>query len=125
MSVKAKRDQFAPPADSIEIGCSHCGGVFQSRDMKYNKGNRYRTTHGGPIWWCPNPKCDGAGIGFDLFPTDSPMGARIKKEAAEDALVQKAAEAAGLSLHAYARVAALEKAGVIERRENASGNACH
>jgi hypothetical protein len=39
----------------------------------------YEARFGGvALWYCPNPKCDGAGLGFDLStePWSSEQGAK-------------------------------------------------
>ena len=32
---------------------------------------RYRLGNtAAPLWWCPTPSCDGAGVGFDIQPVE-------------------------------------------------------
>jgi len=48
----------------IEVYCLHCGTTFMSNEGKWEK--RWRS---GPLFWCVNQECDGAGVGIDLIPT--------------------------------------------------------
>lgn len=56
------RDPFRPPAVPVMVRCLHCGAVFMSSEMVYER--RGRDT----LWWCKNPLCGGAGFRFDLHP---------------------------------------------------------
>jgi hypothetical protein len=62
-------DCFSPPKDPCECYCLHCGRVFTSDQIWFQRiiGN------GSGIdgfWMCPTPNCSGAGFTFDIFPTD-------------------------------------------------------
>lgn len=59
------RDAFAPERNSQrEMLCLHCGETCTEDEIVYER------RHGNPepLWWCPTPGCDGAGVGFDLHP---------------------------------------------------------
>lgn len=68
-SDQAKSDSFHPPEPSRRVKCQHCGKQFQSSEMFWGTKAEVRTY--GPIWWCPTPKCDGAGYGFDIFDAET------------------------------------------------------
>lgn len=62
-------DCFAPPAEPCECYCLHCGRIFMSDRMWFQK------VIGGQLgldgfWMCPTANCDGTGFTFDIFPTD-------------------------------------------------------
>jgi hypothetical protein len=62
-------DPFKPPAIPTEVCCLHCGREYESYLIEW----RVKRCHDGQrhgFWCCPTPGCDGAGFGFDLFPTD-------------------------------------------------------
>lgn len=66
MIMKSNQDDgFGPPKQSIEVECLHCGHKYQSREMKFEVRHGY-----GPIWYCKMPQCDGAGFGWDIFPSN-------------------------------------------------------
>jgi hypothetical protein len=58
-------DQFKPDLTSDrEMRCLHCGKIFPEKSVIWAK--RLDLW----LWWCPNPRCDGAGVGFDIYPSD-------------------------------------------------------
>ena len=66
---RRRKDCFAPPQEPCECYCLHCGRVFMSDGIWFQK------VIGDPMglegfWMCPTPNCDGAGFTFDIFPTD-------------------------------------------------------
>ena len=66
---RRRKDCFAPPQDPCECYCLHCGRVFTSDKIWFQR------VVGDPMgldgfWMCPTPNCDGAGFTFDIFPTD-------------------------------------------------------
>lgn len=81
-------DPFAPdPESEQELQCLHCENTFSAADVRYDD------RHGQRLWWCPNQRCDGRGVGIDLVPvgeetpttglvapdrTDVPRGYRSK-----------------------------------------------
>ena len=62
-------DNFAPPKDPCECYCLHCGRVFMSDQIWFQKVIGARDGFPG-FWMCPTPNCSGAGFTFDIFPTD-------------------------------------------------------
>lgn len=62
-------DQFAPKrGGKRQLKCAHCEEVYPESKAQY----RYKIGHTmAALWWCPTPRCDGAGVGFDLHPVDS------------------------------------------------------
>jgi hypothetical protein len=66
---RRRADCFAPPQEPCECYCLHCGRVFMSDRIWFQR------IIGDPMgldgfWMCPTPNCDGAGFTFDIFPTD-------------------------------------------------------
>jgi hypothetical protein len=69
MPPDPENDPFGPPAANTEVGCLHCGEVYDSYRIEW----RERTDVDGKLrgfWCCPIPGCDGIGFGFDILPTD-------------------------------------------------------
>jgi hypothetical protein len=66
---KTGRDCFGPPESPCECYCLHCGRVFMSDGMWFQKVVGARDGFDG-FWMCPTPNCSGAGFTFDIFPTD-------------------------------------------------------
>lgn len=62
-------DYFAPPAEPCECHCLHCGRIFMSDLMWFQRVINSRDGFEG-FWMCPTPNCDGKGFTFDIFPTD-------------------------------------------------------
>ena len=64
MSTSNTGDGFGPDLANPDqpIFCLHCNGEFRMAEMVYE--SRFG---GGPLWYCPNPKCDGAGLDIDLY----------------------------------------------------------
>jgi hypothetical protein len=60
------KDPFAPArGGNRRMFCTHCGERFPEDKIQY----RYKIgVTGQPLWWCPTPRCDGAGVGFDIHP---------------------------------------------------------
>ena len=63
---------FSPPAEPCQCWCMHCHRTFSSSRIWLQReiprrGDPHPT---GGFWMCPTHNCDGAGFGFDLFPTD-------------------------------------------------------
>lgn len=67
--AERSRDPMAPPEIPCECSCLHCGRVFMSDRMWFQKVIHARDRFDG-FWRCPTPNCDGAGFSFDIFPTD-------------------------------------------------------
>ena len=66
---RRQHDQMAPPSEPCECYCLHCGRVFMSDQMWFQRIIGARDGFDG-FWMCPTPNCDGAGFTFDIFPTD-------------------------------------------------------
>lgn len=66
---RRQKDQMAPPSESCECYCLHCGRVFMSDLMWFQKVVGDKRGFDG-FWRCPTPNCSGAGFTFDIFPTD-------------------------------------------------------
>src|SRR5215470_17740637 len=64
-----RTDPMAPPAEPCECYCLHCGRTFSSDRMWFQRVINDRGGFPG-FWMCPTPNCDGAGFGFDIYPTD-------------------------------------------------------
>lgn len=62
-------DPMAPPREACECWCLHCRRTFQSSEMWFQRVIGARDGFTG-FWMCPTHNCDGAGFGFDIFPTD-------------------------------------------------------
>jgi hypothetical protein len=62
--MNEERDPFGPDLSQPgrRIFCMHCGGGFFMEQMVHE------VRFGSLLWWCPNPECHGAGLGFDLHP---------------------------------------------------------
>jgi hypothetical protein len=69
-------DNFGPPAEPCECYCLHCGRVFMSDGIWFQKVIGSRDGFTG-FWMCPTPNCDGAGFTFDIFPTDPEHPANV------------------------------------------------
>ena len=54
-----------PPNIPVMVRCIHCGAVYRSDEMKYEK------RRGIALWWCKDPGCEGAGFGVDIHPIES------------------------------------------------------
>ena len=69
MPPDPENDPFGPPAVNTEVGCLHCGEVYDSYRIEWREGT---DADGKPwgFWCCPIPGCDGKGFGFDILPTD-------------------------------------------------------
>lgn len=63
------RDCMAPPEVPCECYCLHCGRVFMSDGIWFQRVIGARDGFDG-FWMCPTPNCSGAGFTFDIFPTD-------------------------------------------------------
>jgi hypothetical protein len=63
MTTSNTGDGFGPDLAHPDraIFCLHCGGQFRMDEMVYESRFGERA-----LWRCPNPKCDGAGLGYDL-----------------------------------------------------------
>jgi len=66
---RRQHDQMAPPAEPCECYCLHCGRVFMSDQIWFQKVVGDKDGFDG-FWMCPTPNCGGAGFTFDIFPTD-------------------------------------------------------
>lgn len=66
---RRQHDQMAPPAEPCECYCLHCGRVFGSELIWFQKVVGDKSGFEG-FWMCPTPNCGGAGFTFDIFPTD-------------------------------------------------------
>ena len=64
-----RTDPMAPPSQSCECYCLHCGRSFMSDQMWFQRVINAKDGFPG-FWMCPTPNCDGAGFCFDIFPTD-------------------------------------------------------
>ena len=106
-SKRAQDDQFKPDMTrpDEEIYCWHCGGKFRMREMVFEvrvfdeNGRVFDAQreaevvfqlgemNGFPVqemWWCPNPKCDGRGFGFDLHTVRDYLGEFLDSADAQD-----------------------------------------
>lgn len=61
---QAMEDPFKPPKDPCQVECIHCGNVYSSSEIVWVGSEE------GGFWRCPIGDCDGAGFGFDIYPTD-------------------------------------------------------
>jgi hypothetical protein len=66
---RRQHDQMAPPSEPCECYCLHCGRVFTSDQIWFQRVIGDKAGFDG-FWMCPTPNCDGAGFTFDIFPTD-------------------------------------------------------
>jgi hypothetical protein len=66
---RRRRDCFAPPREPCECYCLHCGRVFMSDGIWFQRVVGARDGFEG-FWMCPTPNCGGSGFTFDIFPTD-------------------------------------------------------
>src|ERR1700733_6607648 len=73
---RTARDCFGPPEVPCECHCLHCGRVFMSDGIWFQKVIGSRDGFTG-FWMCPTPNCDGAGFTFDIFPTDPEHPANV------------------------------------------------
>jgi hypothetical protein len=62
-SKRALSDVFAPTDQNREVHCWHCEWRYKEQEAVWER------RHGMLLWWCKNPDCDGAGVGFDLHPS--------------------------------------------------------
>jgi len=62
--MSGEGDPFGPDLTqpARRIFCLHCNGSFRMDQMVYE--SRFG---GEELWRCPNPKCDGAGLEYDLY----------------------------------------------------------
>src|SRR5690242_11840249 len=69
MTPDPDADTFRPPAANTEVGCLHCGEVYDSYRIEWRE---EADSDGKPrgFWCCPTPGCGGRGFGFDILPTD-------------------------------------------------------
>lgn len=59
------QDPFAPSrTGEREMRCLHCEDTFSEQAIVFE----HRHGSPDPLWWCPNPECDGAGVGYDIHP---------------------------------------------------------
>jgi len=68
-SKEAREDSFAPPEKPTQSRCIHCDEEFTTDKMIW--GTKVGVRAVGPVWWCPTPRCDGAGFGFDVFQVEA------------------------------------------------------
>ena len=66
---RRRKDCFAPPQEPCECYCLHCGRVFMSDAIWFQRVIGARDGFDG-FWMCPTPNCGGSGFTFDIFPTD-------------------------------------------------------
>jgi hypothetical protein len=90
-------DQFAPKRGSNRrLVCLRCDATFNEVEVVWeSRGGDY-------LWWCPDPKCGGAGIGFDLFEADSDIGRGIIEDVA-NAKLRETGTCAKLTSHSRSR----------------------
>jgi hypothetical protein len=67
--ARRRADSMAPPQRPCECRCLHCGRVYMSDQMWFQRIRGSRSGFDG-FWMCPTPNCSGAGFTFDVFPTD-------------------------------------------------------
>ena len=69
---KAFNDVFSPVKGEKRLcECLHCGKQFTEDKLIWQaKKPPFIGGLGMPVWWCPTNGCDGAGLGFDIFPVD-------------------------------------------------------
>lgn len=59
-------DPFAPkPGRKRLVKCLHCGDEY-TEDLVIFGTKPAASDAPEPLWWCPTPGCDGAGVGFDI-----------------------------------------------------------
>src|SRR5258708_7472045 len=63
-------DCFSPPKIPCECYCLHCGRVFMSDGIWFQRIIGNKSGHLDGFWMCPTHNCSGAGFTFDIFPTD-------------------------------------------------------
>lgn len=78
-------DCFAPPAVPCECYCLHCGRLFMSDQIWFQRVINADDGFAG-FWMCPTPNCDGKGFTFDIFPTDPGHPANADVEDGDDDL---------------------------------------
>ncbi len=61
-------DPFGPPEQPTQVHCLHCDRDYMSDLIQWCEDVVDGQVSG--FWRCPTPGCDGAGFGFDIFPTD-------------------------------------------------------
>lgn len=61
-------DPFRPPTIPTEVRCLKCGREYESYLMYWEE--KLVAGEMQKLWCCPHDDCDGAGFGFDVFPTD-------------------------------------------------------
>jgi hypothetical protein len=61
-------DPFAPlPGSTRIVRCLHCGQSYSEDKVVYGL-KPAASSMDEPLWWCPTPRCDGAGVGCDIHP---------------------------------------------------------
>lgn len=77
-------DMFAPPKRPVPVHCWHCGKRYRSDKMAWGRkvGMIAGISEDEPLWWCPTPKCDGAGFRHDIWP-DSEDDAHLNSSTQE------------------------------------------
>ena len=57
----AKLDPFGPFGlrGAVLLRCTHCGARVKARELVWSERSE--------TWDCPQPGCNGSGIGYDLF----------------------------------------------------------
>jgi len=106
-SKRAQEDPFKPDMTrpDEEIECWHCGGKFRMREMVFEhrvfdeSGRVFDEQREAQLlfqlgemfehpvvemWWCPNPKCNGRGFGFDLHTVRDYLGEFLDRADAQD-----------------------------------------
>ena len=58
-------DGMHPPTQPQLVVCIHCGEEYDSWRIEWRVDD---AGHG--LWCCPEPGCDGAGFGVDIYPVD-------------------------------------------------------
>jgi len=66
---EAHEDCFRPPSIPTEVCCLHCQKTYESYLIEWRESVLPDGRARG-FWCCPMPGCDGAGFGFDIYPTD-------------------------------------------------------
>jgi hypothetical protein len=69
MSLDPDDDPFRPPRRNTEVGCLHCGEVYDSYRVEWRE-EAGRDGKPEGFWCCSTPGCGGVGFGFDILPTD-------------------------------------------------------
>ena len=89
--IRASREITGRDIRPTRVACAY----VRNAHLRESRGGDY-------LWWCPDPKCGGAGIGFDLFEADSDIGRGIIEDVA-NAKLRETGTCAKLTSHSRSR----------------------